>query len=167
MIVTIWRHGEAGSAISDRQRELTGKGIDDIGFACHQFHDICVDRGLEPPGLILHSEWMRTRQTADILASAFSHAEQRPERALIPGSDLPDVDHCLQALLDTPSTPGHLLLVSHQPLVSRLIDYYVGEPGRVPGLSPGGLACLKMEVAARACARLQFWALPPTYEASQ
>ena len=32
MIVTIWRHGEAGRAISDRKRELTGRGTDDIGW---------------------------------------------------------------------------------------------------------------------------------------
>ena len=166
MIVTIWRHGEAGRAISDCQRELTGRGTDDIGYGCHQFHDICSARDIPHPQLILHSEWVRTTQTADIIATAFTHAGKRRERTLVPGSDVRDVDRTLQSLLDS-DAPEHLLLVSHQPLVSRLIDHYLADPGRVPALSPGGLASLRLESAARGCGELLFWALPPDYEYSR
>ncbi len=166
MIVTIWRHGEAGRAISDRKRELTGRGTDDIGYGCHQFHDSCSARGIEHPQLILYSEWVRTTQTADIIASAFTHADKRSERALMPGSVVADVDRALATLLDV-DPPEHLLLVSHQPLVSRLVDHYLADPGRVPGLSPGGLACLQLDTPARGCGELLFWALPPAYESTQ
>jgi phosphohistidine phosphatase SixA len=165
MIVTIWRHGEAGSAPSDRQRELTDRGTDDVAFGCHCFHDTCIERHLPPPARILHSSWLRTTQTADILASAFTHAERGPCEALIPGSDVAHVDRALTDIVTGDACPEHLVLVSHQPLVTHLVDHLVGERGRVPSLTPGGLVALRLEVPAAGCAELLFWALPPDYEA--
>lgn len=165
MIITIWRHGEAGRAITDRLRELTGEGMDDIGFGCHHFHDICHQRGIVHPDLILHSPWVRTTQTADIIATAFTHAGIRPIKALQPGSDIPAVDSALVEIQQGGSCPQHVVLVSHQPLVSQLLDHYLGEVGRVPPLPPGGLATLELSVAARGCGHLLLWALPPDYEA--
>ena len=165
MIVTIWRHGEAGSAASDEQRELTVTGTDDVGYGCHQFHDICHGRSLPHPDLILHSNWVRTTQTAEIIATAFTHADMRSLRALIPGSDVRSVDAALTELQQATSAPEHVVLVSHQPLVSRLVDHYLGEAGRVPALSPGALATLQLHLPARGCGRLLFWALPPEYQA--
>lgn len=165
MIVTIFRHGEAGRAITDRLRELTGEGMDDVAYACHHFHDICQQRDIVHPDLVLHSPWVRTTQTADIIATAFTHAAQRPLAALQPGSDIAAVDTALGLLQGEQGSPQHVLLVSHQPLVSRLLDHYLGEPGRVPSLSPGGLATLALDEPAAACAQLLFWALPPEYEA--
>ena len=165
MIITIWRHGEAGSAPSDEQRELTAAGTDDVGYGCHQFHDICHGRSLPHPDLILHSRWTRTTQTAEILATAFTHAGMRPLEALIPGSDVRSVDKALTGLQHASGAPEHIVLVSHQPLVSRLVDHYLGEAGRVPPLSPGALATLLLHVPGRGCGQLLFWALPPDYEA--
>jgi phosphohistidine phosphatase len=165
MIVTIWRHGEAGIAASDQQRELTGTGIDDVGFGCQQFHEVCMQRGLPHPERVLHSDWVRTTQTADIIASAFSHATMAPLSALTPGHTPAQIDAVLELLLASDSVPQHLVLVSHQPLVSRLVDHYLGDSGRVPNLSPGALVTLQLEVAAHNCGQLLFWALPPGYEA--
>mgnify|MGYP001819884569 FL=1 len=165
MIVTIWRHGEAGSAPSDRQRALTDRGTDDVAFGCHRFHDICVERALPAPGRILHSSWARTTQTADILASAFTHALRAPCEALIPGSDVAHVDRDLSDVFTGEAPPEHLVLVSHQPLVTHLVDHLLGERGRVPSLSPGGLVALRLDAPAAGCAELLFWALPPSYEA--
>jgi phosphohistidine phosphatase len=165
VIVTVWRHGEAGRAASDRLRELTGQGIDDIGFGCSRFHDTCHERGLPHPDLICHSPWVRTTQTADIINSAFSHARLQVMEALRPGSDCRAVDAALATLQSAHSTHRHLVLVSHQPLVSRLVEHYLGEAGRVPAHTPGGLATLEMEIPGRGCARLLFWAMPPQYRA--
>ena len=165
MILTIWRHGEAGQAASDRQRELTDRGMDDIGFGCQQFHTACMARALPHPQLILHSPWVRTSQTAQLVASAFSHAQLRAHAALQPGAGMPGVD----ALLEEEQRDRHcehLLLVSHQPMVSRLVERYLGERGQVPSLSPGGLATLALEAVSPGGAKLLFWALPPEYEAS-
>ena len=164
MYLTIWRHGEAGSAVTDRKRELTNQGTDDIGFGCHQFHNLCEQRGLPHPDLILYSEWVRTVQTADILASAFSHAALERSNALIPGRRPGDVDAELE-LRQAQDTPQHIVLVSHQPLVSALIDYYLADAGKVPSLVPGGLTTLELEVIGAGCATLVFCAQPPEYEA--
>lgn len=164
MYVTIWRHGEAGMAPSDRQRELTTRGRDDVGFGCHQFHLHCEARGISHPQRILFSPWQRTAETAQIIANAFSHARQEACDALIPGCTPAEVDPVLQSLLDGASVE-HVLLVSHQPLVSRLADHYLGTMGQVPPLVPGGEVTIELAVAAAGCANLCFSAQPPDYEA--
>lgn len=165
MIVTIFRHGEAGDAANDRSRELTDSGRDDIAFACRQFHRACESRGLLHPQRIFYSPWTRTLQTAEILAAAFTHAATAETKALRPGSTTGNVDAALEKYANPLPADGHVLLVSHQPLVSQLIDHYLGERGRVPGLTPGGLATLRLDVALAGCGQLLFWALPPEYEA--
>ena len=165
MVVTIWRHGEAGRAATDRQRQLTDRGLDDVGFGCHQFHRALDVRGVATPELILYSPWKRTRQTAEIIASAFTHATSSEQGALRPGSSVTAVEHCLAQLHDTPEVPAHLVLVSHQPLVSELVLFYLGSDAHVPPLSPGALVTFALDVPARNCGELVFWAAPPEYEA--
>ncbi len=163
MYLTIWRHGQAGSAASDRQRELTSVGSDDIGFGCHRFHELSLSRGIEHPDVILYSEWVRTTQTAEILAAAFSQAHRSACQALLPGRTVEDVDRELDTRFAS-EPPRHLLLVSHQPLVSALVGHYLGDASRAPSLVPGGMATLELEVLAPACATLLFSAQPPSYE---
>ncbi len=165
MILTIWRHGEAGTAATDRRRELTDRGAEDVGFGCHQFHNLCEARGIPHPDLLLFSEWVRTTQTAEIIGLAFNHAPRERCAALIPGRRPADVEKALDERLQQTPPPRHVLLVSHQPLVSTLVDYLLGEPGRVPPLLPGGLATLEMDLPGAACASLCFSAQPPSYEA--
>lgn len=165
MILTIWRHGEAGSAATDRLRELTDRGTEDIGFGCHQFHALCEARDICHPDLLLHSEWVRTSQTAEIIGLAFNHAPRESCPALIPGRQPADVEIALADRLQRQPTLQHVLLVSHQPLVSALVDHLLGERGRVPPLAPGGLATLEMDLPAAGCASLRFSAQPPDYEA--
>jgi phosphohistidine phosphatase len=160
MLLTIWRHGEAGRAASDRLRELTDRGFDDIGFGSHQFHAALEARGLPPPDHILFSPWVRTAETAQVLASAFTHAPARELAALRPGSAARTVEAALQPL----DGAAHIVLVSHQPLVSQLVDRFLGADNAVPVLSPGGFATLEMDVLAPACAALVFWAVAPEYE---
>lgn len=165
MIVTIWRHGSAEEGANDRLRNLTSSGRDDVGYGCRQFQLACKQRNIAPLASILYSPWVRTTQTAQIIASAFSGARIAPENALRPGSVLPAVDTLLSALaLD--SAMRHAVLVSHQPLVSQLVDHWLGDADRVPSLPPGGLVTLSFDVVAPACATLLFWSFPPAYEAS-
>jgi len=165
MIITIWRHGEAGSAASDRQRELTARGRADIDRGCSQFNPALQARGLPQPALILFSPWVRTSQTARIIASVFDRAAVQATESLRPGKGPATVDDLLTGLAKTDDAPGHLLLVSHQPLVSRLADHYLGPSAGVPALTPGALVTLDLPVPGAACGRLLFWSVPPTYEA--
>lgn len=162
MILTVWRHGAAQDGEIDRQRELTDSGCDDIGFACRQFHKACRDRAIALPTAILYSPWVRTSQTAEIIAAAYTRASCKAEPALQPGSRATAVDQALAEMAFAES--AHVLLVSHQPLVSHLVDQYLGDGGKVPGLSPGGLVTLSFDILAPSCGQLLFWALPPEYE---
>jgi len=164
MIVTIWRHGEAERGAVDRTRALTDTGCDDIGFGCRQFHEACTSRDIPHPDTILYSHWVRTAQTAEIIAAAFTHASAREEPALQPGSDIPAVDAALWGLLESSAAPAHVLLVSHQPLVSRLTDHYLGAAAQAPPLAPGGLVTVDMDTIGPGCGTLKFWAMPPEYE---
>ena len=159
MIVTIVRHGEAGDAPRDEDRELTYSGTDDVSFGSHQLRELCTERSLPFPDQIFHSNWRRTTQTAEILEAAFA-ASIEDFDALLPGSTVAEVD---QALVLLPDGISHCVLVGHQPMVSVLIDHYTGDPGRVPPLSPGGLVSLRLDTPAKGCGELLFWALPPEY----
>ena len=172
MIVTIWRHGEAGSAVSDRLRKLTARGRDEVRRGARQFRGACAGAAIALPDLVLFSRWVRTTQTADILGAAFAGAAVREQAQLQPGSGLGAVDAGLAELAAAGRPPAHVVLVSHQPLVSGLVDYYLGglaagAAGQVPALSPGGLATLSLQVVARDCGQLLFWALPPAYEVAR
>lgn len=162
MILTIWRHGEAGSAPTDRQRRLTDQGMDDIGFGCHRLHDALHMRSLPAPDLILYSPWVRTTQTAKIIVSAFTHANSHELGALRPDSTVPAIESSLAVTADN---TAHLIVVSHQPLVSQLARHLLGAGHGVASLSPGALVSLSLDVVAADCARLLFWAAPPEYEA--
>lgn len=164
MIVSILRHGQAGSAPIDSQRTLTSKGREDIALATRKLCEILDKRNLPRPSQILHSEWLRTAQTAQIVSSRLPKASVESVRSLVPGATLSDVDATLHSVLAQEKFVDHVMLVSHQPLVSELADYYLGYPNTVPGLSPGGLFSIEMEVPVEGCASLLFWALPPNYE---
>jgi phosphohistidine phosphatase len=165
MIVTIWRHGMAEAGAVDRRRNLTPEGRDDVGFGCRQFHEACASMGLLHPTVILYSPYVRTAQTAEIIAGAFTHAEVSAENALEPGSHVDAVDALLDQCEKSHGPEQHVLLVSHQPLVSQLADHFLGDAGSVPPLTPGGTVTLSLDAPAAACGQLLFWALPPEFEA--
>ena len=104
-------------------------------------------------------------ETAEIVASAFTHAPSREHAALQPGSAVTAVEHGLLNLSDMPEAPAHVVLVTHQPLVSELVEFYLGPASNVPPLSPGALVTFTLDVPAQHCGELAFWAVPPDYEA--
>jgi phosphohistidine phosphatase len=163
MILTIWRHGAAEDGVNDRLRELTMTGRDDVGFGCSQFHQACKLRSIHPFTTVLHSPWVRTTQTAEIITIAFNPPIVGVENALRPDGGLAAVDAVIVEC-DSGSSDQHVALVSHQPLVSYLVDHYLGESGSVPPLPPGGWVTLSLDVPAPACGKLLFWAFPPEYE---
>ncbi len=160
MILTLWRHGEAEQGADDRQRQLTAAGSNNINTGCDQFHEACNARGLRPPERILHSPWVRTHQTAMIIAAAFLACPVVATGALQPGSNVAAVD----AVLGADDPQEHRLLVLHQPLISALVDHFLGTAGRVPFLTPGGLVTVSLDIIAPDCGKVIFWAFPPTYE---
>mgnify|MGYP001819935631 FL=1 len=163
MIVTVMRHGEAGSAPRDRDRTLTVRGISEVGEAAATLRSLCDRRRLPRPDRVLHSPWVRTTATATLLAEALSPQTLQVAGELAPGAAVDGVDQLLAGVSDT----AHLVIVSHQPLVSLLIDRYSGEPRRVPGLYPAGFAVLAMDAPGAGCGEVLGWALPPVFKVAR
>ncbi|WP_116365050.1 SixA phosphatase family protein [Parahaliea mediterranea] len=165
MILTVWRHGEAGRAAEDRLRPLTLQGERDISTGAGRQWGLCAQRNLPVPDALWHSRWVRTTQTAGLLLLGHPTLPHRAEEALIPGAEPADVEQALEPLWGDVSAPRHLILVSHQPLVSALVDHWLGESRAAPPHPPGGLVSLQLDAPAAGCARLLWWAFPPHYEA--
>jgi len=158
VLLTVWRHGEAAPGRPDRERRLTERGHAEVRRGAAAYGAALAERGLPTPEALHASRWLRTWQTADYLAEALSLTAEEAD-ALIPGADVEGVE----ALLDGLPAAAHRVLVSHQPLVSELVDRWLGEAGCVPALSPGAYAVLEAEVFAPGCASLCFWSAPPDY----
>ena len=163
MWVTIWRHGEAGAATIDRERQLTDRGRVDLQRGAECFLAHCSDSELPVPDTVYYSPWRRTMQTAGLLTRALGAGAQSPLPALQPGSIVAAADAALVDLFANTDHNGHLLLVSHQPLVSQLTDFYLGTRGQVPVLPPGGQVTLDVDYPAPGSALLKFWMFPPEY----
>ena len=164
MILTIWRHGMAGDARRDFDRQLTVAGREDVSRGSSLFDSACRQHDLPLPDLILHSPWTRTTQTAAIIGGAFPDATVVPEEGIQPGAQLAAADAVVDTALSPDAEgPRHLLLVSHQPLVQRLAGHFLGDARLVPGLTPGALVTMALSVVGQGCADLVFWCMPPEY----
>jgi len=110
--------------------------------------------------LILSSPFVRTRQTAEIIAGELK-LKKRIEffDGLVPGGNPKTLIHALNELKPAPE---NLLLVGHEPSLSRLISLLVsGEPDAAIEMKKGGLCKLEVgELWHGQCARLA-WLLTP------
>lgn len=94
----------------DEDRALTGEGRERMQAAVRGLAalELRVER-------VLHSPWLRARQTAELLAPL---VEGRPPLRACPQLAQPP-DHGLLALLDAP----RLALVGHEPWLSQLVAW--------------------------------------------
>ena len=160
MLLSIWRHGESGPGSPDIDRTLTARGEAEVDRGGEAFAAQLRARRLPLPDTLLHSRWRRTTQTADRLCAVLPRARRETLEALIPDRDLHVAQAAVAPYVDA---SAHLVLVSHQPMVSALIDRWTGAPGAVPPLSPGAYAVLDLSVLAPGCATLLWWSAPPEY----
>lgn len=168
MIVSVFRHGEAADAARDSERKLSSRGESDIALAAQAFAEACSSDSshrLGVPQIILHSPYERTRRTAQILSGQFPSIEMNAIPALQPEGGVEDVESVLESLAK--NDVAHVLLVSHQPLVSYLANHWVNGAERIPGMMPGAFTSIAMETIGAQCAQLLFWATPPTYALNQ
>ncbi len=146
MLVTVWRHGEAGSAPRDEDRALTGRGDRTVRQAAEAFRAWLSDASLTSVSGCRYSPLVRTTQTAHILGATLG-VEPAVCRGLALSADI----HQPKTFLD--EEEPHLLMVSHQPFVSQLIWYWLDDD-RVEPLLPGGWATLDVTVPSRGGAAL-------------
>jgi len=143
----VLRHGHAEPhGKSDETRKLTEDGREAV-------RAVCRERASELAQVktVWASPFVRTRQTAKIVAEAFD-LDVEVQECLT--GDTP-VQSLMDTLAATEESVFPLLLVSHQPLVGSLVNGLCGSDDEHP-MGTSSLACLEADVWARDCAELQW-----------
>jgi len=160
MTIYILRHGIAVARGApgyerDAERPLTPKGERRLWRITDAMEELELSFDL-----ILSSPYLRARQTAEIVAEAFKEKKRLDLcDALAADAEPKDVIRFLQAL--DPS-PENVLLVGHEPYLSRLVSLLVaGDAECKIELKKGGLCKLTVEsLKPGGCATLE-WLLTP------
>ncbi len=160
MKLYILRHGEAvergdPTFKHDADRPLTVKGIQRTKLLAHTLRQLEV-----PLDVIFTSPLRRARETADIVERGLRlHGRVEFTQHLAPGGDVEKLVAQLNALRPAPRS---LLLVGHEPDLSRLISMLAtGGPNLLLALKKGALCRLEVEhLRCGRCASLE-WLLPP------
>ena len=134
--LVIMRHGEAvPQSSTDSERQLTSRGQSEVGQMAQWLNTV-----YPPFDLILCSPFIRTQQTAAILHEQLAgQPAVRQLSDLVPDGDCAQVQLYLDALLT--EQPLRVLLVSHMPLVSFLVETF-SKSGNTPIFDTAAVACL-------------------------
>lgn len=136
----LFRHAEAepaGTAGADADRQLTEAGRQQLQRTAAWLRE----RG-HLPELILHSPYLRTTQTARVLADelGLDASRIRPAAWMAPGAG-PLVDALGESLRRM--THERVLAVGHQPAIGRAASILTG--GSHIAFSPGTVACIRLD----------------------
>ena len=151
MLLTLWRHGEAAYSRPDSQRQLTERGVQHVRATVGLYRSLCQQRGQGMPTMCTHSPYVRTQQTASLIASELNLADVVSQALLAPGQ----IDYVSGAYLSEES--GHQLVVGHQPYLSQLIDVWCDTPAHA-SLSPSGFAIIELTAPCRGGGELLYHA---------
>lgn len=142
MLVTLWRHGEAGYAASDAERSLTARGEAHIKSSVAAYRSWCRNANVRLPTYCVHSPLVRTAQTANILGVDLSLPQVVADDRLAPGEQ-----HYTQGLFLADDV-DHQFVVGHQPYLSELINVWC-DTAQYHGLSPSGFAVIRLLMPTR------------------
>ncbi len=92
MLLTLWRHGEAGYAASDAERALTDRGEAHVRSSAAAYLSWCRNTDVQVPSHCIHSPLVRTRQTSQLLGADMGFATLASDDRLAPGEQ-----HYIQA----------------------------------------------------------------------
>ena len=147
MLLTLWRHGEAGSAATDEARALTARGREEVVAMARDYVARADEWALGPVSLLLHSPYRRTVETAELLSELLRPGSVKVDPSLAPGA-------YSEAFSENDySVHEHIVMVSHQPFVSQAIALWTDDVTLAP-LAPGGYSMLEITCLARGGAAL-------------
>lgn len=152
MQLWILRHGRAEPYHgNDAGRALTDEGRAQVAEVLSRQKPLMDTRGL----VIWSSPYRRARQTAAIAAELLGCPITLETDLLLPEAR---PGQLLEAIYR--STSDNILLASHQPLVSSLLDTLCGQRGEEHAMKTASLAAVQCEVAAADMGQLQ-WLVHP------
>ncbi|MGB3610648.1 MAG: phosphohistidine phosphatase SixA [Cellvibrio sp.] len=147
MELFILRHGEAEPRVTtDEERQLTDKGRADVARM--------IKSSLDDLGKLTHiwvSPLVRAQQTAAIAGALIGDMEPYTTELLSPDADPQLLFNQLQL-----SECEGLLLVSHQPLVSRMLDTLCGTAKGYHDMATSSMACVDIDIVARDMGKLRW-----------
>ena len=147
MLLTLWRHGEAGSAAKDEARALTPRGREEVFAMAQDYSAWAGESALVPVSLLFHSPYRRTVETAELLVELLRPGGQKMDPSLAPGA-------YPEAFSENDYTGHeHIVMVSHQPFVSQAITLWTDDV-TLAALAPGGYSTLDVTSLARGGATL-------------
>jgi phosphohistidine phosphatase len=147
MELFVLRHGQAEPyCADDASRELVARGRADVA-------QVVQDSLADLPGVnqLWVSPFIRAQQTAQIAAQILGNPPFLSTSLLIPEADPACVIEALQAA-DVQS----LLVVSHQPFVSRFIEILCAAPPGAYGMDTSSLACIDLRYPAAGLGSLRW-----------
>lgn len=140
MRLYLLRHGIAdhpGWSAPDSERPLNGEGIESL----QKYGKRLTKWGVEP-GLILHSPYVRARQTALIVAQGIDASGRlREDDRIAPGFSL----DLLGQVLRENAAAAELMLVGHNPDFEEVASALIG--GARLGFPKGALCCIDVDDA--------------------
>ena len=139
MEIYLLRHGEAEESlrIPDAERSLTAEGRRKLGGVL-----LRARAGGAGASLILASPLRRALETAELAAGILgTEAPIVKTNALVPDAAPAEVWDEIRIHRDE----GQLLLAGHEPLLSQVIGYLLGEPGAQIEMRKGSLARVDLE----------------------
>jgi phosphohistidine phosphatase len=131
----ILRHGEAEPAgnSGDRGRALTARGRAAV-------ERLALELAAGPPlDRVFASPLLRAQETARLAVSALARPPAVETLAVLEPEAAPEAVHA--ELAARGALAGHVLLVSHMPLVARLASWWCGEVQDFPAASLVRLIC--------------------------
>lgn len=139
MKIYIMRHGQAGmNAKTDEQRPLTEQGIEE---SIHMARWLAPQLAA-PLSLVIHSNYLRARQTWQAIAPELPKAGKVEESGdITPYGDPALVASYLGALATQHES---ILMVSHLPLVGYLVQSLCPIAG-APMFATSGMACIEWQ----------------------
>ena len=152
MLLYLLRHAIAeGRAESDSARELTDEGVAQARSVAKKFRDKSPDMDR-----VISSPYLRAQQTASYMMPLFPGLELGIDDRLRPEEDV-------YGIIDVLDDSGieHLLLVGHNPFMSKLLSVLVdGTIGYSHHVGNAELHCLSADIIAPGCAELVYTLAP-------
>jgi phosphohistidine phosphatase len=155
------QHGAAKSEAEDPSRGLTPEGRRDVERMAEFLAPLLAPRGIDR---IEHSDKLRARQTAEILAARLQPIQGTQQvTGLAPNDDVEPVGVRLRQLAEpraSASGSKNLMLVGHLPHLSRLVSRLLGLDANraVVRFQMAGVVCLDADETGQWTVR---WVLPP------
>lgn len=156
MKIVIMRHGDAQlHADSDQSRQLTSYGRLEAGKAGQCLVDLAMSFDE-----VWVSPYIRAQQTADEVGALFSHFPRHIVDTVTPGNSPADILDLLSSC-----RAECLLIISHNPFVSLLVEWLVGSSsiGEVC-MGTASVACIDIDDVLPGCGQLQWVRHKPNFE---